>query len=95
MRKSSALLVLSAVGIALAAGSPAAGAKSLGKSAPIVLSRPNVLLILADDMGYGELSCQGNPQVPMPNIDSLAKNGVRFTSGYVSCPVCSPTRAGR
>src|SRR6476469_6819215 len=55
---------------------------------------PNVLLIVADDLGYGELSCQGNPQVPTPNIDSIAKHGVRFTSGYVSGPYCSPTRAG-
>lgn len=56
--------------------------------------RPNILIILADDLGYGELSCQGNPQIPTPNIDSIAKNGIRFTSGYVSGPYCSPTRAG-
>lgn len=57
-------------------------------------ARPNVLLILADDLGYGELSCQGNPQIPTPHIDSIARHGVRFTSGYVSGPYCSPTRAG-
>jgi arylsulfatase A-like enzyme len=56
-------------------------------------NRPNVLLIVADDLGYGELSVQGNPQIPTPHIDSLARNGVRFTSGYVSGPYCSPTRA--
>ncbi len=57
--------------------------------------KPNILVILADDLGYGELSCQGfTTQIPTPNIDSLAKNGVRFTSGYVSGPYCSPTRAG-
>ncbi|MEN6495144.1 MAG: sulfatase [Thermoguttaceae bacterium] len=56
--------------------------------------KPNILLIVADDLGYGELSCQGNPEIPTPNIDSIAKNGVRFTSGYVSGPYCSPTRAG-
>ena len=56
--------------------------------------RPNILVIVADDLGYGELGCQGNPQIPTPNIDSLARNGVRFTSGYVSGPYCSPTRAG-
>ncbi len=55
--------------------------------------KPNILIILADDLGYGELSCQGNPQIPTPNIDSIARNGVRFTSGYVSGPYCSPTRA--
>jgi arylsulfatase A-like enzyme len=61
---------------------------------PAAERKPNILLIVADDLGYGELSCQGNPQIPTPNIDSLAKNGVRFTSGYVSGPYCSPTRAG-
>ena len=54
---------------------------------------PNILIILADDMGYAEMGCQGNKDVPTPNIDSLAKNGVRFTSGYVTCPICAPTRA--
>ncbi|MEW6303130.1 MAG: sulfatase-like hydrolase/transferase [Verrucomicrobiota bacterium] len=56
--------------------------------------RPNILLIVADDLGYGELGCQGNSQIPTPHIDSIAKNGIRFTSGYVSGPYCSPTRAG-
>ena len=56
--------------------------------------KPNILLILADDLGYGELGCQGNAQIPTPNIDSLARNGVRFTNGYVSAPVCGPSRAG-
>src|ERR1700677_1298858 len=57
-------------------------------------SRPNIVVIVADDLGYGELGCQGHNDIPTPHIDSLAQNGVRFTSGYVSCPVCSPTRAG-
>jgi len=56
--------------------------------------KPNILLIVADDLGYADLGVQGCKDIPTPNIDSLAKNGVRFTSGYVSCPVCSPTRAG-
>lgn len=56
--------------------------------------RPNLLLIVADDLGYGELGCQGNSSIPTPQIDSLAQNGIRFTSGYVSGCVCSPTRAG-
>src|SRR5262249_36720588 len=56
--------------------------------------RPNVVVLLADDLGYGELGCQGNPQIPTPNIDSLARAGVRITSGYVTAPVCSPSRAG-
>lgn len=55
---------------------------------------PNILVIVADDLGWGEMTCQGNPQIPTPQIDSLAQNGIRFTSGYVSGPYCSPTRAG-
>jgi len=51
-------------------------------------------VILADDLGYADLGCQGCKDIPTPNIDSIATNGVRFTNGYVSCPVCSPTRAG-
>jgi arylsulfatase A-like enzyme len=67
---------------------------SRGQDAPKAASRPNILVIVADDLGYGELGCQGHKDIPTPHIDSIAKNGVRFTSGYVSCPVCSPTRAG-
>lgn len=57
-------------------------------------ARPNILLVVADDLGYGELGCQGNPQVPTPHIDSLARHGIRFTSGYVTAPYCAPSRAG-
>lgn len=56
--------------------------------------RPNILLIVADDLGYAGIGCQGCTDIPTPNIDSLATNGVRLTNGYVSCPVCAPTRAG-
>ncbi len=56
--------------------------------------QPNIILLLADDLGYGELGCQGNPQIPTPHIDSIAKNGVRFTQAYVTAPNCSPSRAG-
>lgn len=56
--------------------------------------QPNVIVILADDLGWGELGAQGNKQIPTPNIDSIPANGVKFTQGYVSGPYCSPTRAG-
>jgi arylsulfatase A-like enzyme len=56
--------------------------------------KPNIVIILADDMGYADVGFQGCKDIPTPNIDSLAKNGVRFTSGYVSGAYCSPTRAG-
>lgn len=56
--------------------------------------KPNILVLVADDLGCGELSARGfTKQIPTPNIDSIARNGVRFTSGYVSGPYCSPTRA--
>ena len=56
--------------------------------------RPNLVLIVADDLGYAGVGYQGCKDVPTPNIDSIARNGVQFTDGHVSCPVCSPTRAG-
>lgn len=57
-------------------------------------SRPNILLIVADDMGYGDLSCYGSLQIPTPNLDRIAAAGIRCTDGYVSGPVCAPSRAG-
>ena len=66
-----------------------------GQSAFAAPPRPNVVVIVADDLGYADIGAQGiSKDVKTPNIDSIAANGVRFTSGYVSCPVCSPTRAG-
>lgn len=54
---------------------------------------PNVLVILADDLGYADLSCYGAEDLQSPHIDRLAENGLRFTRFYANCPVCSPTRA--
>ena len=54
--------------------------------------RPNVVVIITDDMGFGDLACHGNPVVRTPNLDKLSKEGVRLTNFYVSA-VCSPTRA--
>ncbi len=56
--------------------------------------KPNIILILADDLGYADLSLNGSLQINTPNIDSLAKEGVNFLHAYVSAPVCSPSRAG-
>ncbi len=52
---------------------------------------PNIILILADDLGYGDLSCYGS-EIPTPNLDRLASEGVRFTQAYVASPICSPSR---
>jgi len=56
--------------------------------------QPNIVILLADDLGYADVGFQGCQDIPTPNIDALAKGGVRCTNGYVSCPYCSPTRAG-
>jgi arylsulfatase A-like enzyme len=56
--------------------------------------KPNVVVIIADDLGYGETGMQGNEQIPTPGIDALAASGVRCTCGYVTSSVCSPSRAG-
>jgi arylsulfatase A-like enzyme len=56
--------------------------------------KPNIILILADDMGYADFGLQGCADIPTPHIDSLGINGVRLTNGYISCPICAPTRAG-
>lgn len=54
---------------------------------------PNILLIVVDDMGWSDLGCYGNDFHETPHIDRLSETGVRFTNGYATCPVCSPTRA--
>ena len=85
---------LSLAGAAAATGLCATRAAGIADSGAPPARKPNFLVILADDLGYGDLSVQGCKDIPTPNIDSLARDGVRFTSGYVSCPLCSPTRAG-
>ncbi len=57
-------------------------------------TRPNILFIVSDDMGYADAGFQGCKDIPTPNLDRLAASGVQFTSGYVSGPYCSPSRAG-
>ena len=57
-------------------------------------TQPNLVIFYADDLGWGELGCQGDAEIPTPHIDSIAKNGIRFTNGYVAATYCSPSRAG-
>jgi len=54
--------------------------------------QPNIIVIMADDLGYGDVSCNGATAVQTPNIDRLAREGIRFTSGYCSASTCTPTR---
>jgi len=60
--------------------------------APQTPSRPNVVLIVADDLGYGELGCYGQTKIATPNLDRLAAQGLRFTQFYAGAPVCAPSR---
>ena len=62
-------------------------------SAPILAAPPNVVLIVADDLGWRDLGCYGSTFHKTPNLDRMAKDGARFTEFYAACPVCSPTRA--
>ena len=63
-------------------------------SAVQAAEKPNIVIFYGDDLGWGELGCQGNKEIPTPHIDSIAANGVRFTQGYVAATYCSPSRAG-
>jgi len=58
-----------------------------------IKARPNIVFIMIDDLGWMDLHCQGNERLETPNIDRLARQGMRFTDAYAAAPVCSPTRA--
>jgi len=69
---------------------PALGARAAKSD---IKARPNFLFILADDLGWSQVGCYGSNFYETPNIDRLAREGMRFTDAYAACPVCSPTRA--
>ena len=56
-------------------------------------AKPNIILIMCDDMGYGDLGCYGQPYISTPNIDNMAREGMRFTQAYAGSPVSAPSRA--
>ena len=66
---------------------------STEKTAGSVSGRPNIVVILADDHGYGDLSSYGGPNLHTPNLDQLVSEGIKFTQFYANSPVCSPSRA--
>src|SRR4026208_1750891 len=69
-----------------------ATANSVQRSSGAKESRPNIIFILADDLGWGDLSCFGRPDYRTPNIDLLARQGTKFTDAYSTSAVCTPTR---
>jgi arylsulfatase A-like enzyme len=83
LRMKTAIIVVSLFSLCACAGAFAVTSK-----------KPNILLILADDMGYADLSVHGCKHFKTPNIDSIFNGGVRFTNGYVTNSVCAPSRAG-
>ena len=70
----------------------AAGAVSLAAGAAETAARPNIIFILADDLGYGDLGCYGQQRIKTPNLDRLAAEGIRFTQAYSGATVCAPSR---
>ncbi len=55
-------------------------------------ARPNILFLLADDLGWGDLGCYGQKKIRTPSLDRLAQEGMRFTQAYAGSPVCAPSR---
>ncbi len=82
-----ALLLAGITGVTAQQGSSAPGGRQAAR-------KPNVVFILGDDLGYCDVGMYGCKEIPTPNIDSIGKNGIKFTNAYVSAPVCSPSRAG-
>src|SRR5438128_2127420 len=62
------------------------------ETTPAPQTKPNVIFILSDDLGYGDLGCYGQTKIKTPNIDQLAREGMRFTQCYAGNPVCAPSR---
>jgi arylsulfatase A-like enzyme len=87
-RNLSGFLMISWISMTL--GAYGENAHSQGKSA----GKPNIIIILADDMGYGDAGFNGCTEIPTPHIDRIAASGVRFTDGYVTSPQCAPSRVG-
>src|SRR5438552_5126270 len=69
-----------------------AGTGALRAAAPNLAQRPNVIIVLSDDQGYGDLSCHGNPVLKTPNLDKLHGQSIRLTDFHVA-PMCTPTRS--
>src|SRR5258706_9861826 len=71
---------------------PVSGAL-FGAAFPLPPHKPNIIFILADDLGYGEVGCYGQQKIKTPNLDRMASEGIRFTQCYAGTTVCAPSRA--
>ena len=89
-----AVLVGTVLGILAAAWPDGRWLNTLGTSTVAAASRPNIIVILADDLGYADISAYKIDRFQTPNIDRIGMEGVRFTDGYATAPVCGPSRAG-
>ena len=87
------LLLASLLLSALNAGAQTDISIDLNKTSKAEATKPNVVVIMVDDLGWGDLSCYGAKDIKTPEIDSLMNNGVRFTDFTANCCVCSPSRA--
>jgi arylsulfatase A-like enzyme len=84
--------LLAVATVAAACGFVAAVPAAHGSSGAVAQERPNIVFILADDLGYGDLGCYGQKRISTPNVDRLAADGVRFTQFYAGSTVCAPSR---
>ena len=82
--------VLLALPALAAAGGFATGSRPTPR--PRLAPRPNIIYLMFDDLGYGDLGCYGQEQIETPNIDALAREGLRFTDMYTACPLSAPSR---
>jgi arylsulfatase A-like enzyme len=73
-------------------GAPARNATAAADNSPAGAERPNIIFILADDLGYGDLGCYGQERIKTPRLDRMASEGLRFTQGYAGAAVCAPSR---
>ena len=81
----------SALVVGLLAACPGSAGAQTAANPPPAPRKPNIIFILADDLGWGDLGCYGQQKIKTPNLDNLAAEGVRFTSFYAGSTVCAPS----